>query len=290
MSKPIRGTLVTSLVLGDQSIATIGYPVVDTLKASLLYWDRTCIGLPTRNFTDDLVLAADHLKSFGEVEEFVLQSTKNRLSADQKSINIYRDELNARFGELRARHNEQWAFLPASTENEFRKNYQNYKDVPAAQMRRIIEIALLQSLPMPDRQVSFEDILEFKKGSLNRDEEIRRLHDYIDDLAGLFATDSGEAVDKAILRLRSAITDLERVYSERWQITTRKLLKAAFVATGAGAGVVAGNYLDNLMHAPTWATGALGATITTFIDQFSVSEPVSSPAVSLAYALEVKRM
>ena len=86
MTKLLRGTLVTSLQIGDQSFATIGYPVVDTLKASLLYWDKTCIGIPTRVFTDDLVVAADALKLLGAAEEFELRTTQSGFSADSSFI------------------------------------------------------------------------------------------------------------------------------------------------------------------------------------------------------------
>jgi hypothetical protein len=107
---------------------------------------------------------------------------------------------------------------------------------------RSIEVALYSAVPVPTQDVSYDDILEFKR---RRDDELKSFRSVMDDLYQqvIAAADIPRAKLQAITRLEKAVQELNNVFGESFSNRFLSSLKvelnipniAAFAAGGAVA-------------------------------------------------------
>ncbi len=147
-----------------------------------------------------------------------------------------------------------------------------------------IEVQLKNALPVPDRDVPYEDLLEFK---LSRSEQIQRLHAELSQVASRYvgAMDDEKALLLALQDVNVAVSDLQRVYEEKWVKKVTKNLTSAFALDGvlpAGVTYLAGATLDTAFLA--------GAAVTIVRSAVSASLPVKHKNNPYSYALEAEKI
>lgn len=110
-----------------------------------------------------------------------------------------------------------------------------------------IRIDLSSTLPVPNADVPICDILEFKE---RRKDELSQLHEAIDAIyfEVLDSPDEDLAQRKAIASLKQDIENLNRVATEKFQITRKFDLSAEFSFDGKSAAIAtaAGAFIDFL--------------------------------------------
>ncbi|WP_139186605.1 DUF6236 family protein [Sulfitobacter delicatus] len=175
----------------------------------------------------------------------------------------YSDTLSA----LDKRDGELWSVLPLTSPDR-----DTLSDQASGFLRRSasptasVEVTLRKALPVPDREVPYEDLLDFKA---KRKEQLDRLHSEISLLAGKYIhnKDDATALGLALMDLRTALSDLEKVYSERWTVRALKDLSSAFIINGlwpAGVTYMVGVPIDKAFLAGAGATvlhTAVAATV-----------------------------
>lgn len=122
---------------------------------------------------------------------------------------------------------------------------------------KTIRFEILNALPVPNKEVSFEEVLNFKE---SRKSELMGLHEILDDLyiEILKSPDKDFATRKGISDLRQSIEDLHKVTKERFKFfsnynrTTDLNLNIKTLGTGIGYGYV----IDLITGIPL--LGALG--------------------------------
>jgi hypothetical protein len=128
--------------------------------------------------------------------------------------------------------------------------------------RDTIRVALANTLPVPDAGVPVQEILKFKQ---SRKDELVELHDSIDELyfEVLNSPDQGLATKKAVLRLQSAIQNIDKISHERFKKTRKYNLSVELnlngkdIIAGASAGALIGFFGGGFQIPITVAIGAV---------------------------------
>lgn len=113
------------------------------------------------------------------------------------------------------------------------------------QRRNIVRVDLASILPVPDKDTSIYEILEFKE---NRKDELKNLHNHLDSLYELVLTapDSELAAKKSMSELASVISDLTVVTAEKFTKTRKFDLSAELNLSGKdiAVGMASGSLID----------------------------------------------
>lgn len=131
--------------------------------------------------------------------------------------------------------------------------------------KQLIHVDLVNSLPVPNGDVPFPDILEFKE---RRKDELTQLHNAIDDLylEILSSPDPNLKSKKAISQFKESIETLDKVTKEKWKRTGKFDISAELNLNGKDVvtGIAAGSVFDFFTSLHTIPIGAIfGAIFTT---------------------------
>jgi hypothetical protein len=132
--------------------------------------------------------------------------------------------------------------------------------------KQLIRVDLVNSLPVPNGDVPFTNILDFKE---RRKDELIQLHAAIDDLylEILSSPDPSLKTKQAVSQFRKSIEALNNVTKEKWRTTGKFDISAELningkdVATGVAAGAVF-DFFTSLYTVPIGTiVGAIATTI-----------------------------
>lgn len=254
-----RGIVITPPFEINGSYLSIKGPMApESLRQYLLYWDR--IEWPSNNVIElgqgdpDV----DFLKRAG-----VLQRT--RIHFGQFSGNpgfALQLAQEAAFKELSKSEPGCWSVAQAS----------NILSLPeeGSEENRTVEVELYSAIPVPIPEVPFEDVLAFKA---KRNDELMAFRSAMDSLyEGIISSaDVPRAKVRAIENIERSVTDLNRVFSERW---AQKLLSTVKVELNipnvAGYAIGAAGLGSFFGFPPTIAAG-IGAAAAALRLNFALS-------------------
>ncbi|WP_156874907.1 DUF6236 family protein [Sulfitobacter alexandrii] len=203
---------------------------LSTVPAAVLYWDRLYAPIAIRGMAPHYDAAVESLVALGIAESFDLKSENEFSLGDIPSmISKYAASLD----ELDSRDSQVWSVMPLHPDQKSTLAAQSspYFPKPTATIASI-EVQLRNALPVPDREVPFEDLLEFKN---SRKDQIGRLHAELSQVASRYvgAMDDEKALSSALIDVNTAVSELHRVYEEKWIKRTTKSLTSAFAFEGA---------------------------------------------------------
>lgn len=226
----------------------------EELRYFLLYWDKVVI--PTTNLVHLAVPQEDELLTTGVV-------TRPRVPFS----GAFNGELMAR-AQLLAQtavardlikndRSVDWALHQIGSEIIVPDNESIEK--------QLIRVDLVNSLPVPNGDVPFPDVLEFKE---RRKDELIQLHQAIDDLylEILSSPDPSLKTKQAVSQFRKSIEALDNVTKEKWKRTGKFDISAELNINGkdVAAGVAAGAVFDFFTSLYTVPIGTIvGAVATT---------------------------
>ncbi|WP_152988185.1 DUF6236 family protein [Paracoccus sp. MKU1] len=258
------------------------YWFMEALPCTLLYWDKLYTPLSLQGHAPDYDSVVNSLVVLGAAETKNLYVDENQCQDYIVSVyNSYRNSLGA----LRSRQGEIWSVMHLDPEwgddlAEYAKRF-----LPPSRNHAVsLEVELKNSLPVPSRDVPYEEILEFKH---QRRDNLARLHSEISGISARYANnyDNHTAVALAFSDLNGAIDEMRRVFDEKWTSRTFKRLTSAFVLDGivpAGLLVALDTPVDKAFLA------GLGATIIkSVIPESDASKNGRNP---YAYALEAEKL
>ncbi|MDF1801741.1 DUF6236 family protein [Thalassovita sp.] len=268
---------------GKTSFFTVGdIPFLDAAPAAVLYWDKIHAPIAIKGMSPQYDIAVERLVNLGIAESFDLKSENSFSHSDiQQMISSYAQSLS----ELDARSLETWSVMPLLSNQKSTLAAQSSPYLPKSHKTNAsIEVQLKNALPVPDRDVPYEDLLEFKE---SRNEQIQRLHAELSQVASRYVDmmDDEKALSLALHDVNSAVSDLQRVYEERWVKKVTKNLTSAFALDGvlpAGVTYFAGASLDTAFLA--------GAGVTIVRSAVSASLPIKHENNPYSYALEVEKI
>jgi len=226
----------------------------EELRYFLLYWDKVVI--PTTSIVHLAVPQEEELLTTGVV-------TRPRVPFS----GTFNGELMAR-AQLLAQttvardlikndHSVDWALHQIGSEIIVPDNESIEK--------QLIRVDLVNSLPVPNGDVPFPDILEFKE---HRKDELIQLHQAIDNLylEILSSPDPSLKTKQAVSQFRKSIEALDNVTKEKWKSTGKFDISAELNINGkdVAAGVAAGAIFDFFTSLYTVPIGTIiGAVATT---------------------------
>lgn len=274
----IRGAIISPVGVnnpGSMYIRGDGQ-LLGEIPAGLLYWDRMLAPIAIRGLVPAYDSAVEGLLALDAADSFTIQE-ENTFSGDD--IPKFVDRAVREFENYNRITDQTWSFLlgPGNlTLNEF-GNHRAAK----------IELELWRNLPVPERNVPYQEILEFRR---TRRPELLALHNIIEDISATYAVNphETEALRKALDRADRAIDDLDRAYLETWPIKLTKALTTAtlFDATIPAGLAVASGVQPNLALAVGSGYAALKASIGSFNTQPKIREE----AKAFKYAMDARAL
>jgi hypothetical protein len=227
----------------------------EELRYFLLYWDKVVI--PTTNLVHLAVPQEDELLTTG-----VVTRPRVPFSGTFNGELMARAQLLAQTAVARDLikndRNVDWALHQIGSEIIVPDNESIEK--------QLIRVDLVNSLPVPNGDVPFTNILDFKE---RRKDELIQLHAAIDDLylEILSSPDPSLKTKQAVSQFRKSIEALNNVTKEKWRTTGKFDISAELningkdVATGVAAGAVF-DFFTSLYTVPIGTiVGAIATTI-----------------------------
>ena len=268
---------------GGTSFFTVGdIPFLGAAPAAVLYWDKIHAPIAIKGMSPQYDFAVEKLVSLGIAESFALKAENSFSQLDiPQMISSYAHSLS----ELDSRSLEVWSVMPLIPDQKRTLAAQSTPYLPKSHKTHAsIEVQLKNALPVPDRDVPYEDLLEFKN---SRSEQIQRLHAELSQVASRYINlmDDEQALLLALNDVNSAVSELQRVYEEKWVKKVTKNLTSAFALDGvlpAGVTYFAGASIDTAFLA-----GAGAAIIRSAV---SASLPVKHKDNPYSYTLEAQKI
>ena len=260
---------------GGTSFFTVGdMPFLNAVPAAVLYWDKVYTPIAIRGMAPQYDDAVEGLVALGVAESFDLKSENSFSSNDIGSmISSYASSL----AELDSRASEVWSVMPLIENQDASLAAQATPYLPqSTKTTASIEVQLKNALPVPDRDVPYEDLLEFKAA---RKDQIQRLHVELSQVASRYVDclDEEKALALALNDVNSAVSDLQRVYEEKWVKKVTKNLTSAFAVDGvlpAGVTYLAGVDFDKAFIAGA-GLAILKSTVTASLSNKHRENPYS---------------
>ena len=192
------------------------------LKQALLYWDRVCA--PTilgPAFAPVYWQELQFLASLDAVTTFEVAS-RPQWSHHEAQRDV--PKMVDSFKKIESRNGESWGYLVDPGWYSVGVDRKSGETSAA-----VIEVTLFGALPVPTREVSYEDILSFRQ---QRSDELQRLHIEIGNIAGVAAaySEESEPMNRALREVNNAVADIQKVYDERWGESVFTSLRNAFVS------------------------------------------------------------
>lgn len=215
---------------GRTRFFTVGdLPFLNAVPAAILYWDRIYAPIAIRGTAPQYDSAVEGLVALGIAESFDMKSENGFSFGDiRPMISKYAASLD----ELDSRASEVWSVMPLLPDQQSTLAAQSSPYLPKHTTTvASIEVQLRNALPVPDRKVPYEDLLEFKN---SRKDQIQRLHVELSQVASRYvgAMDDEKALSSALNDVNTAVSELQRVYEEKWVKSATKSLTSAFAMDG----------------------------------------------------------
>lgn len=145
--------------------------------------------------------------------------------------------------------------------------------------KQLIRVDLVNSLPVPNSDVPFPDILDFKE---RRKDELIQLHHAIDDLylEILSSPDQSLKTKQVISQFRESIKNLDKVTKEKWKSTGKFDISAELNISGKdiATGVAAGAVFDFFTSLYTVPIGTIIGAVATAIKVKAISTKTFEPS------------
>lgn len=280
---PYAGTGGTFVGLGDAYI-------IQALYAGVLYWDE--IILPRgmgRQPNVDIIM--DYLCGEG-----VAVVAKHELAAKSGLVTDYaKDLLNLAESLWTDEKHRSSVLFPLGDYRSLQEYYYNKVGLELVSAKgettyHTLDMAFRDALPAPPQGTPFQEVLEFKA---RRADQLKQLNIAMDQLAvqssGVPSLDDAVRVGKQTVE--GALTELEKVFSEKWQSRTLSTLRANLgsIVSGALMGAVGAPAVE----LPLLAGAAIGGTakplIQATINTFVAPKKLPEKASPYLYAYQAQR-
>jgi len=152
---------------------------------------------------------------------------------------------------------------------------------------RAVEAILYRALPVPNEEISFEDILYFKQ---RRTDELQALRAELDDLHLHIVSQSDipRATSTALNRLEKALIDIDKATTEAWPRKLRSSLKLDISLSNIAAGAMGGASVAASFALPIAAGAGLGAAGAILKFELKPTTTAAKPLYGLTYARKVE--
>lgn len=246
---------ITQTKLGENLFTYGDGLLLSLMPSAILYWDKLYTPIGVLGMSPNYDNAVHSMVKLGIAESIHLK-TENSLSGKDfppmlRKLSTLRDQLDERTGEA-------WAILsPLAKRGASLAMQSGFHFSKSKVNTSAIEVALKNALPVPERDIPYEDLLEFKN---SRQDQLQRLHAEISQLSSRYINSYGDqtALEMSLSDLRLSLDDVQRVYSERWAIHALRDFSIAFAVSGLWPATV--SYLFNAEIDRAFLAGA-GATI-----------------------------
>ncbi|WP_394660339.1 DUF6236 family protein [uncultured Chryseobacterium sp.] len=209
-----RGIIISPIKsnrINDTSVSFENNISIEDLYYYILYWDK--IVMPTNNLFHTNIPFQDLLKNEMILERPVVKFTTWSTNSNNGYFNIYEKSQSIVANDLVKNNLEfDWTIHQIGDEvvidNDLKTEF------------NAIKVALSNCLPVPNKSVNIEDLLEFKSV---RNSEFIELHDTLDS----FYTDILKSVDrdfesrKSVEKLNKAIANLNKVSKEKFSHSSK---------------------------------------------------------------------
>lgn len=275
-----RGIVITPMFTFDGRTLSMGGgfdPI--SLRHYLLYWDK--LDWPDNNIISlgDGGPDIEFLKSTGVLERTVVKFSGF-------SGNIGYAMLGMQVAALQIRNDKEpgsWSLAQDS---------QELVASPEGTVEfRSIEMELYSAVPVPTRDVSYDDVLEFKR---RRDDELKSFRSAMDDLYQevIAAADIPRAKLQAITRLERAVQELNDVFGEsfskRFLSSLKVELNVPNIAVLAAGGAAAASTFG-IPLAIGASAGAIAAVVKFDLSHIRKGERIPDQLKDYAYLHHVER-
>ena len=221
----MRGLIINPAVRFEDQAEVIGFDDPHLTRIWLLFWDKLLVTQPSEGFRVGLSQDLSALQSRGIVEVFepppvtvdlsdlpdvrvdpdaYWRQLLERRRPERTLSDMMIDSRNAAFAARELDEPGSWAVGDAP----------NMWPLPRGDFGRGIQFNLVNALPVPDRSVPLDDILEFKlKRQAECDALLLGLDGLYEDI--LRSADRPVAERRAVGTINTAVRDLQRVTRER---------------------------------------------------------------------------
>lgn len=217
----------------------------------IMYWDKIII--PSNNLVYIGIPQEEILISLGAIErpKINCQGTFN----GDMIANLLLSSQSIVSEQLMKDSSTDWVIHQIGNKTVYPENFNEKKNV--------IQISLANTLPVPSKDISIDEILKFKQ---TRKDELSELHNLLDELYMdiLSSPDSDLESKKSIIKLKKSIETLNKISKEKFKstkkydLTTELNLNPKDISYGA----IAGGVFDFFTTAYTIPIGSIiGASL-----------------------------
>ncbi|SEN53312.1 hypothetical protein SAMN04488103_105296 [Gemmobacter aquatilis] len=229
-------------------------PFLNIAPSAILYWDKVYAPIATRGMAPEYDAAVEEMLRLGVAESFDIKSV-NAFHTGEIPAMIQR--YSAEISLLNEREGQVWSVLPPCLPSASSVVSQTHPFLASSGGRMSsIEVQLKNALPVPDRSVPYEDLLDFK---LKRQDQLNRLHTEVSSIASRYINnyEDQSAIELSLSDLRRSLAEVQQVYGEKWGAPLLRDLSFSFATNGlwpAGVTYLAGAEIDTAFFAGALAT------------------------------------
>lgn len=287
----MRCVCIATVAFDDYRVATIGsHYVREQIPNAALYWDQVTIPI----FANGLERALDDDIEALEAEGCAIRwQYKDTNSFDMNEFmqfpNYVVDGIISR---LLSKEDEWSVLIP----NQTIHGIENYQANLLSRLGRnqtkqnTLALSFLNALPVCPPDTPFQDILDFKR---HRIDQLNQLHEEIAVLsASLSGSDDLEGSLRAgHQRIERALSELDRVFSERWttRLMTALRTNTGSIIAGALGGATVSGAAGFSLPLMTLAGGTTIPVMEAVVNQIMTGPSIPDRAMPYLYAIEVRR-
>lgn len=237
MSRFERGAIISPIQFNNPGSARfrLDDQLVPVLPGSVLYWDRLVAPIAMRGLAPRYEREIEALCALGVAETFVLHEEQN-LSGD--NLRHLSKKVSSKMMAYRSDQDQSWSYtLPMGAGDPI--NEPLLEGPSPQRTATILNVEIRRGLPVPTREVPYEDILNFRE---QRRDELAELNSAVDQIAATYALEPNESValGKAVSEVERCLDRVERICDERWTRTFSRAFASSFAFEGLAAGVTGG--------------------------------------------------
>ncbi|MCF8533417.1 MAG: DUF6236 family protein [Reyranella sp.] len=271
-------------ILGD-------LPLLQAIQPSVLYWDSVTVPIPMPGMLPQWEAAIDYLVRVGAVERYDVQQENSYRGSS--TLALFAQDFCTRLTSASNAGTQLSIMCPLGGQAALIAFFSSIAGVSGegeVERRQFIEMSIREALPVPPVGVALQEIVEFKA---RRSAELKELNRAIDHLAvklsGVEKLEDAVRVGRE--EIETALSDLDRVFSEKWTSRMLSSLRMNMGSIATGAAVAGGSAVLDLGLTAV-ATAALGGmakpTIQAALGSF-VGRKSPERATPYVYAYQVGR-
>lgn len=286
----MRCICITSVVFnGNATTILAPHHTRDQLPNAVLYWDKVTVPILAPGMAPELDAEIDMLEAEDCAVKWYYKNENSFSSEDAHAFaGHFVDGIAARL-----RDSDQWSVIIPGDGDVDVATYQSNLEArlgPDRQAGRTITLALLDALPVCPPDTPFQDIIDFKR---QRADQLANLHNEIAYVsASLSGSDDLEAsLHAGKERVSSALSDLDRVFSEKWSARVLTALRAntGSIAAGALGGAVAAGHGGFSIPLTALAGGAVVPVIEAAVNGLMTPRSLPDRATPYLYAIDAQK-